>query len=103
MKKALRTTISVTSLALLLSGCGGITLPSFGSSPSAGTGEHFVYEGHDFGPSRNEEYKKGVIDGCKTAAGIYTKSHKDFQSSEHYRTGWENGRLQCGKSASSKS
>lgn len=88
VKKAL----AVSASALLISGCGGITIPYVGE---VGGGEHFVYEGHDFGADRHEEYKKGVVEGCKTAHGEYTKNHSLFQSSDHYRAGWEHGRMHC--------
>ena len=95
MKKE-RILLGVTMVALLgLNGCVGISMPSFGGSSTAGSGEHFIYKGHDFGASRNETYKKGVVDGCKTAGGDYSKDHKLFQGDDHYRAGWEHGRLHC--------
>ena len=84
-------------LALALGGCGGISMPSMGGS--AVEGEHFVYHGHDFGPARNETYRKGVVDGCKTADGDYSKDHALFKSSVDYKAGWEHGRLHCVKGA----
>ena len=103
MKRKMIYTLSL-ALGLALTGCGGISMPSFGTSPStsaggqsAASGEHFIHNGHDFGANRHEEYKKGVVDGCKTAHGEYTKNHDLFQSSDHYRAGWEHGRLHCVK------
>jgi len=93
--KKYRILLGIATIVLLgLGGCGGISLPSPGGS-TAESGEHFVYKGHDFGASRNETYKKGVVDGCKTAGGDYSKDHKLFQSSDDYRAGWEHGRLHC--------
>jgi len=85
----------VSAGILFLSGCGGMTLPSFGSASSAESAEHFIYRGHDFGPGRNVDYRQGVLDGCKTARGIYTKSHASFRGNEDYKAGWEHGRLHC--------
>ena len=82
---------------LFLSGCGGMTLPSFGSAPSVENAEHFIYQGHDFGPGRNADYRQGVLDGCKTAQGTYTKNHASFRNNEDYKAGWEHGRLHCKK------
>jgi len=101
MRRVQRTGIvlSLGMAALLLSGCGSMTLPSFGmgESVSPASTEHFVYKGHDFGPDRNTEYRQGVVDGCATAAGSYTKSHALFQNNTSYRAGWEHGRLHCKK------
>jgi hypothetical protein len=79
-----------------------MSLPSFGAG-DANNGEHFVYQGHDFGPSRDASYQKGAIDGCTTAGGTYSKDHTLFKSDPSYKAGWEHGRLHCGKSAAKKS
>ncbi len=96
MKSGIKKAVAVSAMALMISGCGGITIPYVGQ---VGGGEHFVYTGHDFGADRNEDYKKGVMDGCKTAQGDYMKNHELFQSNDHYRAGWEHGRLHCAKGA----
>jgi hypothetical protein len=89
--------------AMLLSGCGELTMPSFGSGgPSVAGEEHFVYQGHDFGPGRDASYRQGVMDGCRTAGGSYAKDHTLFKSDDSYKTGWEHGRLHCGKQAVKK-
>jgi len=75
------------SLGLLLSACTGARTP-------AARGD-FVYHGHDFGPHRNAEYRAGVVDGCKTADGEYTKDHARFKVDIDYHDGWEHGRLHC--------
>ena len=96
------TTVMVAAALLGLSGCGGMTLPGFDMGSSAES-EHFVYQGVDFGPVENENFKKGVIDGCTTAGGNYAKDHALFKGDMHYKTGWEAGRLKCGQSTAKKS
>ncbi len=80
--------ISLTAV-LFLSGC-----VSSESSITAG-GEDFIYRGHDFGPDRDSEYRKGVMDGCRTSDGEYTKDHVSYKTNESYHDGWEHGRLHC--------
>jgi hypothetical protein len=93
-----RGTIAVMAAGvLLLSGCGGMTLPGFGTGPSANDEAHFIYQGHDFGPGRDAEYQQGVKDGCRTAGGDYAKNHALYQGSPSYKAGWEHGRLHCKK------
>lgn len=55
----------------------------------------YIYNGINFGSERNTSFKKGVQDACKTAEGDYTKDHNLFNTNESYRSGWEDGRLQC--------
>ena len=55
----------------------------------------FVYRGHDFGPNRDTPYRQGVMDGCKTKDGDYTKDHTSFNTNESYHMGWEHGRMHC--------
>jgi len=55
----------------------------------------YVYKGMDFGSDRNDAFKRGVQDGCRTASGSYTKDHEAFKANISYRDGWGNGRLQC--------
>jgi hypothetical protein len=73
--------------ALFFSACGG-----GGPTPQEGD---FIYRGHDFGPVRNSVYRQGVMDGCKTVDGDYTKNHGLFNDSIDYHDGWEHGRLHC--------
>ena len=78
-----------------LSGCVSSapgTVPMETQSVSA---EDFVYHGHNFGSKRNEDYRRGVREGCLTSDGEYTKSHVDYQTNLSYRTGWDHGRLHC--------
>jgi hypothetical protein len=100
-KKAMMA-MTVAGSVMFLSGCGELSLPSFGTEDASG-GEHFVYQGHDFGPSRDASYRQGVVDGCTTASGTYAKDHTLFKSDASYKAGWEHGRLHCGKSAAKKS
>ena len=55
----------------------------------------YIYNGINFGSERDESFKHGVRDACKTADGDYTKDHNLFNNNESYRIGWEDGRLQC--------
>jgi len=62
---------------------------------SVGGGEIYTYKGMNFGSNRTASFKRGVVDGCTTAAGDYRKDHKAFNSDQNYRVGWGDGRLQC--------
>jgi len=75
------------SAALLLGACTA-------ARPHAARGD-FVYHGHDFGPHRNAEYRAGVVDGCRTADGDYSKNHERYRVDIDYHDGWEHGRLHC--------
>jgi len=102
-KRSKGLTVAIMAAGVLaLSGCGSMTLPSFGMGSTAES-EHFVYQGIDFGPAENENFKKGVIDGCTTAGGNYAKDHTLFKGDMHYKAGWESGRLKCGRSTAKKS
>jgi hypothetical protein len=78
---------------LTLNGCGN-TVPELPGSVPVEAND-FVYDGHNFGPNRNAVYKEGVIAGCETANGNYTKDHARFETSLDYHDGWEHGRLHC--------
>ena len=89
----LKTTLAISfSLgALLLTGCGDVpNLDDSAASPGA-----FIYAGRNFGTNRNETYKQGVMDGCKTSQGTYTKNHGLFNGNGSYHNGWEHGRIHC--------
>ena len=75
---------SLVVTGLLLSAC---------TSPMPENG--YMYEGINFGADRDESFKKGVRDACKTANGFYTKDHALFNGNENYRIGWEDGRIKC--------
>ena len=95
--------VTAVGSVIFLSGCGEINLPDVDTAASADNGgEHFIYRGHDFGPNRDANYRKGIMDGCTTAGGTYAKDHILFKSDTSYRTGWESGELQCGKQTTKK-
>ena len=84
-------TTTVLAAGLFLSACTSSAL-----SPSSGGGSNaYIYNGVNFGSDRSASFKHGVRDGCKTSDGDYTKDHNLFNSSESYKVGWEDGRLQC--------
>jgi len=85
--------IGTTSLLFILTGCGN-SVPHLPETISV-SGADFVYHGHNFGPDRTEAYKAGVIAGCRTSDGEYTKDHTQFRTSIDYHDGWEHGRLHC--------
>ncbi len=64
-------------------------------SPKTPMTNEFVYDGYNFGANRDMSYKAGVIDGCKTASGDYSKNHEKFKDNVDYHDGWEHGRLKC--------
>ena len=55
----------------------------------------YIYQGMNFGPDRDIDFKKGVRDACHTADGDYTKDHQMFKNNINYRVGWEDGRIHC--------
>ena len=63
--------------------------------PAPITENTFMYNDHNFGENRNANYKQGVIDGCKTSAGDYSKNHALFKNNQSYSVGWEDGRINC--------
>jgi hypothetical protein len=58
-------------------------------------GPAYVHNGINFGHGRNANFKKGVQDACRTSEGHYTKDHTLFNNNISYKSGWEDGRLQC--------
>ena len=83
--KTLLTNAAIAT-ALLLTACTS-------SGPSLENA--YIYNGINFGGDRDESFKQGVRDACRTADGDYTKDHNLFKTNESYRNGWEDGRLQC--------
>jgi hypothetical protein len=63
------------------------------SAPSNKTS--YIYHGINFGTDRNFDFRKGVQDACRTANGQYTKNRELFNNNISYKTGWEDGRIQC--------
>lgn len=86
--------ITVVMGSFILSGC---SIPYiYNDAPKATVKESvFVYKGINFGKNRDADFKRGVIDGCTTASGKYSKDHSSFNANLSYRTGWEDGRLKC--------
>ncbi|HIP27980.1 MAG TPA: hypothetical protein EYG82_02270 [Sulfurovum sp.] len=82
-------TIVLISTFILLSGCKPRHLPA-----SKGG---YTYSGIYFGAHFNSTYKQGIRDGCKTAKGVYRKSHWFFQNKQDYVDGWFLGRNKCKK------
>ena len=83
--KILLTNAAIT-IGLLLTACTSSGVPLENA---------YIYNGINFGSDRDESFKHGVRDACKTADGDYTKDHNLFKTNESYRIGWEDGRLQC--------
>ena len=73
-------------IGLSFTACTSSTGPSYNS---------YIYKGINFGSDRNDAFKRGVQDGCRTASGTYTKDHEAFNADRDYRYGWGDGRLQC--------
>jgi hypothetical protein len=85
----------IYGMVIGLTGCGN-TVPMLPEGNTvAASGNDFVYHGHNFGPDRTTDYKDGVIAGCQTSNGEYTKDHTRFKTSLDYHSGWEHGRLHC--------
>ncbi len=77
----------ITTTFILISGCKPKHLPANKGG--------FTYSGIYFGAHLKDTYKKGIIDGCKTAKGMYTKAHWSFQNRQDYANGWFLGRNRC--------
>ena len=90
-----KTLITSTAIAagFLLSACTSSDINSYDNNVYQGS--NYIYQGINFGSDRDASFKKGVRDACRTAGGNYTKDHSQFKNNESYRTGWEDGRLQC--------
>ena len=48
-----------------------------------------------FGKSFSPNYQQGIVDGCTTSKGDYTKSHTLFNNDDDYNKGWFLGRNRC--------
>ena len=71
----------------LLSGCGN------GKSPQYKKG--YTYHGIYFGKHLSPAFRQGIRDGCETSRGVYTKSHRQFNTNNDYYEGWFRGRNKC--------
>jgi len=82
--------INIMILAgFILSGCTSSGVDAIQS------GAPYMYKGMNFGYDRDTNYKLGVVDGCRTATGAYTKNHELFNNNESYKFGWGEGRIKC--------
>lgn len=55
----------------------------------------YYYNDIFFGINLSSDYQKGIRDGCTTAKGNYTKSHRLFNNNHDYNNGWFLGRNKC--------
>ena len=55
----------------------------------------YTHSGIYFGKNFSSLYKQGIRDGCTTAKGNYTKSHRLFNQKTDYHEGWFLGRNKC--------
>jgi hypothetical protein len=56
---------------------------------------NFCYKNINFGKTRGKKYEKGIIDGCTTGEGKFTKNYYLSSSSKDYFDGWILGRSRC--------
>ena len=56
---------------------------------------NFCYKNINFGKSRGKLYEKGIIDGCTTGEGRFTKDYSLSSTSQDYFDGWMLGRSKC--------
>lgn len=87
IKKIIRSTLIIGTLLLMFQSCGSSKV----SSSQGGFYHSGIYFGKYFPPS----YQQGIVDGCKTAKGYYSKSHKLFRHNRDYNNGWFLGRNRC--------
>ncbi|MCF6205539.1 MAG: hypothetical protein L3J47_01405 [Sulfurovum sp.] len=87
MSKRLLILYSLTLGSLIITGCS-----TKNDTPHEnGYTYHAIY----FGQGLSSDFKQGIRDGCETARGIYTKSHKRFNNNIDYYNGWFLGRNKC--------
>jgi len=55
----------------------------------------YYHSGIYFGRNLPPLFQRGIKDGCRTAKGVYTKSHRDFRQNPDYADGWFLGRNKC--------
>ncbi|NPA27474.1 MAG: hypothetical protein GXN91_00285 [Epsilonproteobacteria bacterium] len=65
------------------------------SLDSCGKDGIFCYKNINFGKSRGRLYEKGIIDGCTTGEGRFTKDYSLSSTSQDYFDGWMLGRSKC--------
>jgi hypothetical protein len=75
-------------------GCAGSS-PSVHCTPEMIRAGYFCYGGRNFGKNLSPEYKRGVIDGCRTGQGYFFKDYEAYQNSISYKNGWIQGRKKC--------
>ena len=56
---------------------------------------YFCHKNHNYGKNRNAMYRSGVIAGCRTAEGYYSKDYSKSSWSNDYNMGWADGRATC--------
>ena len=78
---------AIASLVFCFTGCEHKT------EPVAKGG--YYHSGIYFGKNFSTNYRQGIVDGCTTAQGKYTKSHTLFNNSVDYNNGWFLGRNRC--------
>ena len=75
--------------SVLIMGTALVMLQSCGSSKVSSSQGGFYHSGIYF------DYQQGIVDGCKTAKGYYSKSHTLFRHNGDYNHGWFLGRNRC--------
>lgn len=81
------TLLLIVSASLCFTGCS--------PEKKAEIKEGYYHSGIYFGKYFSADYQQGIADGCSTAKGVYTKSHKLFNSRQDYNDGWFLGRNRC--------
>ena len=84
-----------TVTALFIAGTTLLMLQSCGTSKATSSQGGFYHSGIYFGKYFSPDYQQGIVDGCKTSKGYYTKSHKLFMHNGDYYRGWFLGRNRC--------
>ncbi len=83
------------STAIIIFGGCAATTGSMRCTPEMISAGYFCYGGINFGKNLSPEYKRGVIDGCRTGQGYFFKDYTAYANSPTYKQGWIEGRKRC--------
>ena len=70
-----------------------------GAAGASAYSDNYRYEGYNYGINRNDAYRRGVRDGCRSKRqGRTIRNTYQYRNNYSYRSGWRAGYNQCRKS-----